>query len=99
MLETAGVGDEVVVVDTGHEVDHQDGDAPGLGQGDAPPLDQGLGLVPGPAPVMGGTLLDILAAEVGTGAGVETEADLEPQLKGVQGRDLVLFPGSGMSEE
>lgn len=98
MQETVGVGDEVVV-DTDHEVDHlTKGDALGLGQGDAPPLGLGLGLVPGPVPDMEETLLDILAAEVETGAGVETEVDHVPQLKG-RGHDLVLFPGLEMSKE
>jgi len=102
MQETVEVGDEVVV-DTDQEVDHHtEGNALSLGQGDAPPLDLGLGLglglVPGPAPDMGETLLDILAAEVETGAGVETEVDHVPQLKG-RGHDLVLFPGLEMSKE
>jgi len=103
MQETVGVGvgDEVVVADTGHAVAHHtEGDALSLVQGDVLLLGPDQGLVPGPAPVMEETLLDIPAVEAGTGVGVETEAGLEHQLKEVQGLalGLALFPGLGMNE-
>jgi len=104
MQETAGVGvgdHEVEVADTSHAVDLQpDGDALGLDLGVVLRLPgPGQGLVPGPALVMGETLLDIPAVEAGTGAGVGTGAGLEHQLKEVQGLVLALLLGPGMSEE
>jgi len=102
MQETAGVGvgDEVEVADTNHAVaPHTDGDALGLDLGVVLLPGPGQGLVPGPALVMGETLLDIPAVEAGTGAGVETGAGLEHQLKEVQDLTLALLLGPGMSEE
>jgi len=104
MPEIVGVGDEVVAADTDHAAGHHKDGARGvlglvLGPlGVALPLGPGLGLVLGPVPVMGETLLAIPAVEAGTGAGAGTEADPEHQLKEGLGLGLALVPGPGMSE-